>query len=107
MVLSGSDSLPSESDSESTWSNPAKIGRKVRELAHRSHQFLSAGARPHVPVGQPGESQRENPAELLQQVDRLQRTIHARRLGVLTSWVDALRRRLEERVGRREEESAR
>jgi hypothetical protein len=107
MTLSSPDSLPVGPASDSTWSNPAKIGRKVRELAHRSHVLLGAGCRSHVPASLTDDGQREDAAELLQQVARLQRTIHARRLGVLTTWIDALRRQLEERVNRSEKESAR
>jgi hypothetical protein len=96
----------SDTCSESTWSNPAKISRKVRELAHRSHKVLNERPRPHVPIGEATAGRRDDLSELelRDQVARLQRAIHARRLGVLIPWIDALRRQLEARLGETEKE---
>ena len=38
--------LPEGTSQDSTWSNPAKLSRKVRELAHRSYHALKAGTPP-------------------------------------------------------------
>jgi hypothetical protein len=83
-------------DQESTWSNPAKISRKVRELAHQSHRALKTVARPHVLAPKEFQDRPVDLYELRNQVARLQQTIHARRLGVLVPWVDALRQRIED-----------
>jgi hypothetical protein len=55
------DNLPASVDQDSTWSNPSKISRKVRELAYQSHRALKAASQPHVLV--PTEAQ-DSPADL-------------------------------------------
>jgi hypothetical protein len=104
MACSNSDGRVPDADSGSTWSNPAKISRKVRELAHRSHKLLNERSSPHLPVREVEESRREESRELRNQVAKLHKSIHARRLGVLVPWIDALRRQLEERLCGEEKE---
>ena len=85
---------------DGTWSNPAKISRKVRELANRSHRVLKAGTRQDDPSQKLGpQDTAEDLSDLRAQVARLQQKIHARRLGVLVPWVDALRLQVEDRLG--------
>jgi len=91
-----SDDFPASMDQSSTWSNPAKISRKVRELAHQSHRALKAAAHPHVLAPRDSQDRPTDLRELRNQVVRLQQKIHARRLGVLVPWVDALRQRIED-----------
>jgi hypothetical protein len=91
---------------DSTWSNPAKLSRKVRELAHRSYHALKA-APPHAPAQARPEELAEDLGELRAQVARLQQKIHGRRLQPLIPWVDRLRRELEHRLGNLPEAGAR
>ncbi len=42
--------LHEETSEDSTWSNAAKLSRKVRELAHRSYRVLKPGKQPEFPV---------------------------------------------------------
>jgi len=90
--------LEENKSQDSTWSNPAKIARKVRELAHRSHRALKAGARPYVLALKGAEDRNEEVRDLHKEVSRLQQTIHAQHLGVLIPWVDALWRQLDDRL---------
>ena len=80
---------------DSSWSSGSKLGRKVREFAHRSHSALKAGAQlpesPNELVGDLGDPR--------DQVARLRQKIHERRLGPVISWVGALQQQLEDRVG--------
>jgi hypothetical protein len=88
--------------SESTWSDAGKLSRKVRELAHRSHRVLRAGKRPDT-VAQVSETEfARDVRDLRDQVARLQRKIHDRRLDALILWVDALRRQVEAELRTRE-----
>jgi hypothetical protein len=84
---------------ESSWSHPATMSRKVRELAYRCHQALKTGAlcndaRPQAESGEVDLDIRD----LRDQVVRLQEKIHRQRLGVLVAWDDALRRQVENRL---------
>jgi len=82
----------------STWSNAAKLSRKVRELAHRSSRALKAGTQPD-PQNQAGSTHiLHDLRDLDDQVARLQQKIHARRLGGLIPWVDALRQQVHDRL---------
>jgi hypothetical protein len=93
---------PDAPSSESTWSDAGKLSRKVRELAHRSHRVLRAGKRPDG-VAQVSETEfARDVRDLRNQVARLQRKIHDRRLYALISWVDALRRQVEAGLPTRE-----
>jgi hypothetical protein len=87
-----------DSGQDSTWSNPAKISRKVRELAHRSHRALRGRTRPGAAARPGPDASQEDLRDLRDQVARLQQKIHALRLGVLIPWVDALRKQVEERL---------
>jgi hypothetical protein len=88
--------------SDSTWSDAGKLSRKVRELAHRSHRVLRAGKRPDG-VAQVSETGFARDVRgLRDQVARLQRKIHDRRLYALIPWVDALRRQVEAGLPTRE-----
>jgi hypothetical protein len=82
---------------ESTWSSASKLSRKVRELAHRSHQALKRGTIGHE-AHQPID---EDLRDLREQVRRLQRKIHERRLAALISWIDALQQMVETGLGDR------
>jgi hypothetical protein len=85
---------------ESTWSNAAKLSRKVRELAHRSYRALKAGAAPDVPTQVSPDELAEELRDLRAQVARLHEKIHERRLQPLIPWVDRLRRQVEHRLGK-------
>jgi hypothetical protein len=91
-------------DQDSTWSNPAKLSRKVRELAHRSYRALRAGPRAEAAAPAPArpEDIAEDLRDLRDQVARLRRKIHERRLRALIPWVDALSHRVEDRLATRE-----
>jgi hypothetical protein len=94
--------LPQDAGQESTWSNPAKISRKVRELAYQSHKAFKTAAQPQVPAPKESEDGPVDPGDLRSQLARLQQKIHARRLGALIPWIDALRQRVEDRLSRPE-----
>ena len=85
------------SGQDSTWSNPEKLSRKIRELASRSHRALREGPRPEVAAHRSHTIEQDDLRDLREQVARLQQKIHALRLGLLIPWVDALRRRVEDR----------
>jgi hypothetical protein len=87
-----------ETGSESTWSDAAKLSRKVREVAHRSYRALNPSTRTDAPAQARPEDLAEDLRDLCAQVARLQRKIHERRLNALIPWVDALRRRVEDRL---------
>lgn len=84
---------------DSSWSSAPKLSRKVRELAHRSFYAIHSGAQPVT------ERQTRSPdvvqelSSLRDEVAWLQHKIHARKLDSLIPWVDALRRRVEDRFG--------
>jgi hypothetical protein len=87
---------------DSTWSNPAKLSRKVRELAHRSYRALRTGPRADAPAPARPEDIAEDLRDLRDQVARLRRKIHERRLQPLIPWVDALSHQVEDRLATRE-----
>jgi hypothetical protein len=91
--------LHEDTTDDSTWSNAAKLSRKVRELAHRSYRVLKPGKQPDAPVPASPEDIAEDLRDLRDQVARLQQKIHARRLKGLVPWVDALREQVEDRLG--------
>jgi hypothetical protein len=99
--------LPEGTSDDSTWSNPAKLSRKVRELAHRSYRALKAGTPPDAPAQAHAEELAEDLRELRAQVARLQQKVHERRLQALIPWVDGLRRELEQGLGNLRETEAR
>ena len=99
--------LLGSAEEDSTWSNPAKLSRKVRELAHRSHRALKALLGPHVPASRSSEESSQDLNDLLTQLDRLQRKIHALGLRGLVPWIDALKRQVETRLNCRVKEESR
>jgi hypothetical protein len=104
--LSPSD-FPRNAGEESTWSNPAKLSGKVRELAHRAHPALKADPRPHVLASRNSEASRQELRDLRIQLARLQQKIRALRLGGLVPWIDALKRLVETRLNITEKEEKR
>ena len=80
---------------DSSWSSGSKLGRKVRELAHRSHRALKAGTQLHESPNKIVD----DPDDLRDQVVRLRQKIHERRLGPLISWIDALEHQLNDQLG--------
>jgi hypothetical protein len=99
--------LRADAGQDSTWSNPSKISRKVRELAHRSHRAMKARNQAEA-LARPGSDDiQEDLRDLRDQVARLQHKIHVLRLGVLIPWVDALRKQVEDRLGNETEAVAR
>ena len=93
------DELHDDTSDDSTWSNAPKLSRKVRELAHRSYRVLKAGKQPDAPAPASPEDIAEDLRDLRDQVARLHRKIHERRLEGLVPWVDALRQQVEDRLG--------
>jgi hypothetical protein len=91
--------LPGSTDQDSTWSNPAKLSRKVRELTHRSYRAMKTGTPPNALVQVSPEHPAEDLRDLYTQVNRLQQKIHECRLEPLIPWVDGLRRLFEHRLG--------
>jgi hypothetical protein len=87
--------LHEDATQDSSWSNASKLGRKVRELANRSSSALKAGTQADA---QTQAVSRDILLDLRDQVARLQQKIHARRLGALIPWVDALSQRVDERL---------
>jgi hypothetical protein len=80
---------------DSTWSSASKLGKKIRELAQRSHRALKTRT-----VSQDGPADvTDDLHDLRRQVARLRQKIHERRLGALMSWVDALEQQVNERLG--------
>jgi hypothetical protein len=90
--------LPAATSSESTWSDAAKLSRKVRELAHRSYRFLKTSTRTDAPVQAGPEDVAGDNRDLGDQIARLQRKIHERRLNALIHWVDALHGQVQDRL---------
>jgi hypothetical protein len=99
--------LPESAGQDSTWSNPAKLSRKVRELAHRSHRALKAAAAPHVLTAGIPEASHQELHDVRIQLARLQQKIHALGLAGLVPWIDALERQFETRVNSTEKEELR
>jgi len=81
---------PESLDQESTWSSASKISRKVRELAHRSYHAMKASRQPVRPASTGQQEIAGDLRDLRDQVARLRQKIHARQLGALIPWVDAL-----------------
>ena len=96
--------LPDSTSQESTWSNPAKLSRKVRELAHRSYRALKADPRPDPRATAASEDLAEDLRDLRAQVARLQQKIYQRGLKALIPWVDALGKQVEDRLAPRIQE---
>jgi hypothetical protein len=94
---------PPNAGEDSTWSSAPKLSRKVRELALRSYRAVHCEPRLDGPKNASPEDAEQDLADLRNQLARLQQKIHARRLGVLIPWVDALRRQVEDRLGESEE----
>jgi hypothetical protein len=90
---------PPSAGQDSTWSSAPKLSRKVRELALRSYRAVHSKPRLDGARNAGPEDVVEDLADLRNQLARLQRKIHERRLGVLIPWVDSLRRQVEERLG--------
>jgi hypothetical protein len=91
--------LHEDAAQDSTWSNAPTLSRKVRELAHRSYLALKAGTPPNSLTKAGSEDIVDDLRDLRDQVARLQQKIHARRLGALIPWVDALSQQVEDRLG--------
>jgi hypothetical protein len=99
MTNTQSEELHDDTNPDSTWSNASKLSRKVRELSLRSYRVLRPGKPPDAPTRPGPEDIAEDLRDLRDQVARLQQKIHARRLGILVPWVDALRQQVEDRLG--------
>jgi hypothetical protein len=91
--------LHEDATEDSSWSNASKLSRKVRELANQSYRALNAGTQADA---QTQAVSRDILLDLRDQVARLQHKIHARRLGALIPWVDALSQRVEDRLANAE-----
>jgi len=89
--------LQEEASEGSTWTNAAKLSRKIRELAHRSYRALKDGTQLD-PQRQRRSADLHDLLDLRDQVARLQQKIHARRLSALIPWVDALRQQVDDRL---------
>jgi hypothetical protein len=88
-----------DTDSDSTWSSPSKMSRKVRELAHRSYHALKTPPPPIARTEDVSSEVLQDLCDLRDQIARLQHKIHTRNLGALIPWVDALRRQVDVRIG--------
>jgi hypothetical protein len=93
----------SSAGQDSTWSSASTLSRKIRELAIRSYRAVNSKSRPAGPNNAAPDDIVEDLADLRNQLARLQRKIHERRLGVLIPWVDTLRHQVEDRLGGSEE----
>ena len=98
MTNAQTEHLHEEASEGSTWSNAAKLSRKVRELAHRSYHALDAGTQLDPQNKTRSADTLHDLLDLRDQVARLQQKIHARRLSALIPWVDALRQQVEDRL---------
>jgi hypothetical protein len=81
------DNAPEPVGADSSWSSPTNLSRKVRELANRSYHALNSGPQP---VAQAQARTKDVLEDLRDQIAWLQHKIHARKLGSLILWVDAL-----------------
>ena len=72
--------LHEDASQDSTWSNAAKLSRKVRELAHRSYLALKARTQPDAQARAGPEGIADDLRDLRDQVARLQQKIHERQL---------------------------
>jgi hypothetical protein len=86
-------------ETDSTWSSASKLSRKVRELAHGSYHVLKSASEPLAHTETVSSEVLQDLRDLRDQVARLQLKIHARNLGSLIPWVDALRRQVDTRIG--------
>lgn len=77
-------------DSSSSWSDPAILSAKLREVAVGSHRVMTA--RP--------ADQIERLRELRRRVERLQRKVRKHRMLALSIYVDALGARIDDQLGR-------
>jgi hypothetical protein len=84
---------------DSTWSSAPKLSRKVRELAHRSFRALKTASQADGQTQAPSNEILQDLRDLRDQVARLQHKIHERNLESLIPWVDALRHKVEDRLG--------
>jgi hypothetical protein len=91
---------PSGISEDSTWSSASKLGRKVRELAHRSFRAIKSSPESVAQTQRRSSEVVEDLRDLRGQVARLQHKIHDRKLGPLIPWIDALRQQVEDRLGR-------
>jgi hypothetical protein len=91
---------------ESSWSNASKLSRKVRELAQQSYRALQVRGPLEERAGLCTNDNAEELRALRDQVLRLQGKIRARRLERLMPWIDALRCRIEARLGLLEKQEA-
>jgi hypothetical protein len=99
--------LRGDAGQDSTWSKPAKLSCKVRELAHPSHRVLRGRTRPAA-VARPGSDNIQGDLrDLRDQIARLQRKVFAPRIGALVPWVDALGKQVEKRLYNEVEAGAR
>jgi hypothetical protein len=81
--------------------DPADLGAALRDLATRAHRAarsLDAASRPHANDGRASDSLREL-AELHPRIVQLQRTVDAESQRGLASYLSALRREVESRLG--------
>jgi hypothetical protein len=99
--------LPTSAGEDSTWSNPAKLSGKARELAHRSRRALKAEAGQRDPASRSSRESQPDVSDLLAQLARLQHKIHALGLGGLVPWINVLKRQVENRLNSTEKETAR
>ena len=90
---------PETTDLDSTWSNAPKLSRKVRELAHRSFHALKTDSTPGARPRPPSPDIVQDLRNLRDQLARLQQKIHARNLGALIPWIDALKQQVDDRLG--------
>ena len=90
---------PENTDTDSTWSNASKLSRKVRELAHRSYHALKAPSQPVAQAEALPNEVIQDLRDLCDQIARLQHKIRTRNLGALIPWVDALKRKVDVRIG--------
>jgi hypothetical protein len=89
---------PETAGQDSSWSNAPKLSRNVRDLAHRFHA-LNSVAQPVEETEARSKEVVQDLRELRDQVAWLQHKIHARKLDSLITWVDALRRKVDNRLG--------
>jgi hypothetical protein len=90
---------PIDVSEDSTWSSASKLGRKVRELAHRSFHAIKSAPESAAQTQRRSSEVVQDLRDLCDQVARLQHKIHDRNLGPLIPWIDALRQQVEDRLG--------
>jgi hypothetical protein len=82
-----------------TWSDAPKLSQKIRELGQRSYCAFKAGSLPLAGDQAISRAAAHELQDLRDQVARLQRKVHARKLNGLIPWVDALRQQVDDRLG--------